>query len=100
MLYLSPSSAATEERAAIPPAHIESSAPEVPQTAAKKKKPVADGKAIVEKKCATCHGLDIVYAKKRSKEQWRAVIASMQKKGSGLTEKEVVIVIDYLAKKK
>ena len=71
-----------------------------PKDEPKKEKPAPDGKATVEKKCASCHSLDTVLAKKRSKEDWRAVVSSMQKKGAGLTVKEVEAVIDYLASAK
>jgi cytochrome c5 len=50
------------------------------------KLPAGDGKKIVEAKCATCHGLDIITAKSYTKERWQSVVEEMIAQGAPLSK--------------
>jgi competence protein ComEA len=58
-----------------------------------------DGKAksIVEGACTDCHGLDQVVQSGKSREEWRATVNRMVKKGASLTPEQIDTVVDYLS---
>jgi hypothetical protein len=60
--------------------------------------PPGEGKAIVERTCVSCHALKVVTAKRASKEQWSTLVDQMISRGADLSDDEVEIVVDYLAK--
>ena len=60
--------------------------------------PPGEGKAIVQRTCVSCHALKVVTAKRASKEQWSTLVDQMISRGADLSDDEVEIVVDYLAK--
>jgi cytochrome c5 len=60
--------------------------------------PDGDGKAIVTGACTSCHGADVIVAKKASKADWQSVVDRMRTYGATLTDPQAVTVVDYLAK--
>lgn len=61
--------------------------------------PIAAGKAVFEKKCATCHSLDRSLAQKADHAGWQEILARMVKKGAALDKAEVDQVLAYLGAK-
>lgn len=60
--------------------------------------PASDGAALVQARCASCHGLDRVTSAKKSREQWAQTVTRMVGKGAQLSTAEQTTVIDYLSK--
>jgi cytochrome c5 len=56
------------------------------------------GKMILENACTACHDLDLVMEMKLSKEEWGDLVKSMVSKGADLQDKDVPVLVDYLAK--
>jgi mono/diheme cytochrome c family protein len=54
-------------------------------------------KALVEKKCSTCHGLDRFEGKKADAKGWTEIVDNMVKRGMSATEAERKEIVDYLA---
>jgi len=53
---------------------------------------------LVNTVCSSCHGLDRVNAKKGDKDAWVDTVTRMKEKGAELTDDQVTLVIDYLAR--
>jgi len=53
---------------------------------------------LVNTVCASCHTLDRVNRKKGDKDAWTATVDRMKAKGADLTDEQVLLVIDYLAR--
>ncbi len=62
------------------------------------KLPDGDGKDLVEKICAACHGLDTAIADKHTEKEWRSVVDTMVNRGAEGTDEELDKVVKYLAK--
>ena len=60
--------------------------------------PEGDGKAIVSGACTSCHGLDLITAKKSTRAEWSQVVDRMKTYGTTLDATQTTTVIDYLAK--
>ena len=59
---------------------------------------LAEGKALFEKKCRVCHGLDRTTARKESREKWMEIVKSMQgKKADFISDAEAVKIVEFLA---
>jgi cytochrome c5 len=56
------------------------------------------GKMILENACTTCHDLDLVMDMKLSKQEWDDLVKSMIAKGAAVEDKDLPVLIDYLAK--
>ncbi|MBI2818968.1 MAG: helix-hairpin-helix domain-containing protein [Acidobacteria bacterium] len=56
--------------------------------------PEGPGKDLVVSVCAQCHGIENIVKPRRTLEEWRRVVVSMD---APLTEKETELVIQYLA---
>jgi mono/diheme cytochrome c family protein len=58
------------------------------------------GKArqLVLEACTACHTLDRVKAQRLTRDEWRQEIAGMLSEGVPLTDEELNLVVDYLAK--
>ena len=54
-------------------------------------------KALVDKKCSTCHGMDKVTAVRGDAAKWTAIMDTMIGKGLKVSEKEKSEIIAYLA---
>ena len=57
-----------------------------------------EAKKMMDSACTTCHDLDLVSEKHLTKEEWQGMVTSMVAKGASLTDKEIPVVVDYLAK--
>jgi|SRR5438034_4385064 competence protein ComEA len=60
--------------------------------------PPGKGKAIVQRTCSHCHALKVVTSKRATKDQWSALVDQMVSRGADLSDDEIDIVVDYLAK--
>jgi competence ComEA-like helix-hairpin-helix protein len=60
--------------------------------------PPGDGQAIVEQKCANCHAVKVITAKKASKQQWSTIIDQMITRGADVPDDDIEILVDYLTK--
>ena len=56
------------------------------------------GKMILENACTACHDLDLVMDMKLSKPEWDDLVKSMIAKGAAVEDKDVPVLVDYLAK--
>jgi mono/diheme cytochrome c family protein len=59
--------------------------------------PEGDAKQLVATACTTCHTLDPVTAKKRTREEWQSFVANMIQRGAHLTNEQASSVVSYLA---
>ena len=59
--------------------------------------PEGDGKAVTEKMCAKCHGLENVVRARMTRERWGAVVDDMVSRGATGSDAEIDQVIEYLA---
>jgi hypothetical protein len=53
---------------------------------------------LVLEACTACHTLDRVKSQRLTSEEWRQTIAGMLSEGVPLTDDEVTLVVDYLAR--
>jgi hypothetical protein len=53
---------------------------------------------LVLEACTACHTLDRVRSQRLTREEWRQTIAGMLSEGVPLTDDEVTLVVDYLAR--
>jgi competence protein ComEA len=67
-------------------------------TAQKAKLPEGPGKAVVEKVCGDCHGVEMATTKRETKEGWNAIVDDMIQRGAQGTDAEFDQVVDYLAR--
>jgi mono/diheme cytochrome c family protein len=60
--------------------------------------PATGDAALVQARCASCHGLDRVTSAKKTREQWTQTVTRMVGKGAQLSAAEQTTVIEYLSK--
>ena len=60
--------------------------------------PDGPGKAVVERMCATCHGLNVVTGQRMTKQRWADQVDDMVSRGAVGSDKDVQQVVDYLSK--
>jgi YVTN family beta-propeller protein len=60
--------------------------------------PPGKGRSIVEEKCTLCHDPQRIVAFVRPKTEWRDAVAAMRRRGSPVTDQEIPVIVDYLAK--
>jgi competence ComEA-like helix-hairpin-helix protein len=60
--------------------------------------PEAKGKDLYEKICGSCHGTDVVFKTRTSKEKWKATVDEMASRGAEGTDEQLDTIIEYLAK--
>jgi hypothetical protein len=53
---------------------------------------------LVLEACTACHTLDRVKSQRLTSEEWRQTIAGMLSEGVPLTDDEVTLVVNYLAR--
>jgi hypothetical protein len=53
---------------------------------------------LVLEACTACHTLDRVKSQRLTSEDWKQTIAGMLSEGVPLTDEEVTLVVDYLAR--
>jgi len=75
-------------------------APATPAAPASQDSAAADaaGKALVDNKCAGCHGLDLITGKTANRVDWTATLDRMKSYGAALDDKETATMLDYLLK--
>jgi len=61
--------------------------------------PLAEGKTLFEKTCATCHTLERSLAKKADKAVWESTIKQMVVSGAKLDKSQSGLVLGYLTAK-
>jgi competence protein ComEA len=60
--------------------------------------PPGDGQAIVQQKCASCHALKVITARKASRQKWFTTVDQMITRGADVSDDDVETLVDYLAK--
>ena len=60
--------------------------------------PEAKGKDLYEKICGSCHGTDVVFKTRTTKEKWKTTVDEMASRGAEGTDEQLDIIVDYLAK--
>lgn len=58
--------------------------------------PDGEGKAVVEKLCTTCHGLDYLWPSERTVQVWRETIDLMRGYGAEATDEQWKTITDYI----
>jgi competence protein ComEA len=61
------------------------------------KLPDGPGKAVFEKVCGNCHGVEVALSRRESKDGWNAIIDDMIQRGAEASDDEFGAVSDYLA---
>jgi mono/diheme cytochrome c family protein len=56
------------------------------------------GRELVEDVCTYCHNLDRLRGKELSREEWRGLTKGMISEGAPVTDEELAMILDYLAK--
>uniref|UniRef100_Q026M9 DNA uptake protein and related DNA-binding protein-like protein n=1 Tax=Solibacter usitatus (strain Ellin6076) TaxID=234267 RepID=Q026M9_SOLUE len=56
-----------------------------------------DGKAIVERACAKCHGMASVARERNTRGRWAAIVDDMIARGADVSDADFDKVVDYLA---
>jgi competence protein ComEA len=59
--------------------------------------PDGPGKAVVEKMCTPCHGLENVVTSRMTRVRWGGIVDDMVSRGAEGTDEEIDQVINYLA---
>jgi cytochrome c5 len=60
--------------------------------------PEAEGKKLLEERCASCHSLKPVLSLKQSRGAWKELVVKMVGYGAQLDDKEVIAATEYLTK--
>jgi competence ComEA-like helix-hairpin-helix protein len=60
--------------------------------------PEAKGRDLYEKICGACHGTDVVFKTRTTKEKWKNTVDEMASRGAEGTDEQLDTIIDYLAK--
>jgi hypothetical protein len=58
----------------------------------------AAAKKILQDSCTSCHDVDLVSGQRYTKDDWQNVVVSMMAKGASMADKDVPILVEYLAK--
>lgn len=56
------------------------------------------GRDLIESVCSLCHELDRIHNQRLTREGWRGMIAGMLAEGAPVTEEEMTLIVNYLAK--
>lgn len=59
--------------------------------------PPGAGKAILQRSCAACHGLEVVTSKRATPEDWSATVQLMVSRGAEASDDEVDTLVKYLS---
>ena len=49
--------------------------------------------------CSTCHGADLIEGTKATRQEWLDILNNMNGKGAGLSETDIEMMANYLARK-
>ena len=58
--------------------------------------PEAKGKDLYEKICGACHGTDVVFKTRTTKDKWKNTVDEMAARGADGTDEQLDTIIDYL----
>jgi competence ComEA-like helix-hairpin-helix protein len=58
--------------------------------------PDGKGKDLVEDRCSSCHGLDLLLAEHDGKAQWSQIVNEMVSRGATGSAEELATIVDYL----
>jgi hypothetical protein len=58
--------------------------------------PAGANRDLVLRTCANCHAIDLVVAKRRTREQWDQLIGVMVDRGAQATDQEQDLILQYL----
>jgi competence protein ComEA len=58
--------------------------------------PPGEGKAVVERVCAPCHGVYPLATRTRTRESWQSLVDNMEARGAKGTDADFKIVVEYL----
>jgi hypothetical protein len=61
------------------------------------KLPDGPAKALTERTCTPCHGLENVARARMAKDRWGQVVDDMVSRGATATDTEIDQIVDYLA---
>jgi hypothetical protein len=61
------------------------------------KLPDGPAKALTERVCTPCHGLENVVRARMTRDRWGQVVDDMVSRGASATDAEVDQIVDYLA---
>jgi cytochrome c553 len=59
--------------------------------------PAGPAKAVIERACTVCHGVDYILTKKASAQEWENTVNTMVSRGADLSDAEIPVVVKYLA---
>jgi len=65
--------------------------------ASPKELPPGPGKAIVERACTVCHGVENILDKRGTVDDWSNTVNTMVSNGADLSDAEIPVVVKYLA---
>ncbi len=57
-----------------------------------------EARALLERTCTKCHKLTATLSQRNSKERWSAILDDMVARGAEVTDAEIEILVNYLAK--
>ena len=60
--------------------------------------PEGDGQALVARACGQCHSLEVVTGIRLTRKQWEAKIDQMLARGAKLSDEEIDVAAQYLAR--
>src|SRR5580704_8315632 len=60
--------------------------------------PEAKGRDLYEKICGTCHGTEVVFKTRTTKEKWKDTVDEIAARGAEGTDEQLDTIIDYLTK--
>lgn len=58
--------------------------------------PQGSGKAALVRVCTQCHGIAVVTAAKRPREEWQDVVNNMVRRGANASTAEISVIVQYL----
>jgi competence protein ComEA len=60
--------------------------------------PEGKGKDIVDQVCGSCHGTDLVSARRATKEGWGYIVDDMVSRGASASDEQIATIKEYLTK--
>jgi len=60
--------------------------------------PEGKGKDLVDQVCGSCHGTDLVSARRATKDGWGYIVDDMVSRGASASNEQIQTIKDYLAK--
>jgi cytochrome c553 len=70
-----------------------------PEEAAKQAEEEKVSKKHINGICSTCHGADLIEGTRATRQEWLDILNNMNGKGAGLSETDLEMMANYLARK-